>query len=51
MGIGVEQCLFAGAGLPRKRCVLQDREEVIEENKKRDEEGLRGVVMMGIDFH
>ena len=38
-------------GLPLGRCVLQDRPEVIAADAALDEEDLRGVQRMAMDFH
>lgn len=37
--------------IPRDRCVLQDRAEVIKAAEKREDPGLQGVQMMAVDFH
>lgn len=50
-GHSVQAVCEANRWLPRERCMLQDRDEVIEEVKMSDSPGLRGVKMMGHDFN
>ncbi|KAI3318551.1 O-methyltransferase [Xylariaceae sp. AK1471] len=37
--------------IPREQCILQDRLEVIEEKKGKNDEELLGVQLMSVDFH
>ncbi|KAH8685251.1 O-methyltransferase [Ilyonectria robusta] len=50
-GHSLQAVCEANSWLPRERCMLQDRDEVIEEVKLSDSPGLRGVKMMGHDFN
>ncbi|GAB1312713.1 hypothetical protein MFIFM68171_02923 [Madurella fahalii] len=52
-GQALRDILSRTPGLPRERCVLQDRAEVIERNKKTGggDPELSGVRMMAVDFH
>ncbi|KAF6832751.1 o-methyltransferase [Colletotrichum plurivorum] len=49
-GETLKHILEAVPGIPRSRCVLQDRPEVIEEVVRVDHQGLSDVVKIGVDF-
>lgn len=50
-GHSLQAVCEANKWLPRERCMLQDRDEVIEEARLLGSPGLRGVKMMGHDFN